>query len=73
MKEMGLKQVGFGFLLGFACQFIMGAYSNTQTDRELQSMRQSLEESNRYLSQISRSLDRMDDSFGSSYLRIKND
>ena len=68
-----MKQIGIGFLLGFLCQFLVAAYANTQTDREIQAMRQELEESNRYLSQITRSLDRIDDPFSSSYLKIKTD
>lgn len=68
-----MKQIGIGFMLGIVCQFLVAAYSNTQTDREIQAMRQELEESNRYLSQITRSLDRIDDPFSSSYLKIKMD
>lgn len=53
-------------------QFLMGASSTSELEREVERLRSELATSNRHLEQISRSLDRMDDAFGSSALKVQN-
>lgn len=68
---MSAKNILFGFVLGLSVQFLLGATSTSELEREVSRLKDEVSESNQYLSNISRSLDRIDDSFGSSYLNIK--
>lgn len=67
-----MQKLILGFLLGLSIHFLMGAYSNT-TERELANMRSEMRQTNQHLSKIERSLDRIDDAFSSSGLRVKVD
>ncbi len=68
---MSAKNILFGFVLGISVHFLMGATTTSELEREVGRLKDELSESNQHLSNISRSLDRMDDPFGSSYLNIK--
>ncbi len=67
-----MQKIILGFLLGFSIHFLMGAYS-ASTEQELSKMHTEMRETNRHLNSIERSLDRIDDAFGSSGLRVKVD
>lgn len=66
-----MQKLILGFILGLSVHFLMGAYSNSE--RELSQIRSELSETNRHLGSIERSLDRIDNAFGSSDLRVKVD
>ncbi len=67
-----MKQIAIGFILGIGTQFIVGAYANSQTDREIDRVRSELSASNQQLKNIARSLDRIDDAFGNTgYIRVR--
>lgn len=68
-----MQKLILGFLLGLSLHFLMGAYANNGNQQELAQMRSEMRETNRHLSNIERSLDRIDDAFGSSGLRVKVD
>lgn len=68
-----MQKLVLGFLLGLSLHFLMGAYASSGNQQELAQMRSEMRETNRHLSNIERSLDRIDDAFGSSGLRVKVD
>lgn len=68
-----MQKLILGFLLGLSLHVLMGAYASNGNQQELAQMRSEMRETNRHLSNIERSLDRMDDAFGSSGLRVKVD
>ncbi len=65
-----MKKLGLGFLLGLSVHFLMGAYAGSN-ERELERMRTEMRQTNRHLGNIERSLDRIDDAFGSSGLNVR--
>jgi CHASE3 domain sensor protein len=65
-----MQKLILGFLLGLSLHFLMGAYSST-AEQELSKMRNEMRQTNQHLNSIERSLDRIDDAFGSSGLRVK--
>lgn len=67
-----MQKLILGFLLGLSLHFLMGAYSNG-AEQELSKMRNEMRQTNQHLDSIERSLDRMDDAFSSSGLRVKVD
>ncbi|PKL75161.1 MAG: hypothetical protein CVV27_16835, partial [Candidatus Melainabacteria bacterium HGW-Melainabacteria-1] len=69
MKDLSFKSLALGLMLGWMLQSLTGAVS--PGERELERMRSEIETGNRHLEKISRSLDRIDDAFGSSYLNVK--
>lgn len=67
-----MQKLILGFLLGLSLHFLMGAYASSN-QQDLSQIRSEMRETNRHLSNIERSLDRIDDAFGSSGLRVKVD
>lgn len=67
-----MQKLILGFLLGLSLHFLMGAYSNS-AEQELSKMRNEMRQTNQHLNSIERSLDRIDDAFSSSGLRVKVD
>ncbi|MBF2053414.1 MAG: hypothetical protein IGS03_08120 [Candidatus Sericytochromatia bacterium] len=65
------KPIIMALVLGFSLALSLGAYSQSQTDREIERLRSELNESNRHLSQISRSLDTMSRAFSNGELRVR--
>lgn len=68
-----MKNFFLGLSLGLSAYLLMGAASTSNTDREIERLRSELSDTNRHLAQMVRSLDRIDDAFGSSYLKVRND
>lgn len=65
-----MKKLALGFVLGLSVHFLMGAYASSN-ERELQQIRSEMRETNRHLSNMARSLDRIDDAFGSNGLKVQ--
>lgn len=65
------KQIMIALALGFSLALSLGAYSQSQTDREIERLRDELRESNRHLGQISRSLDTMSRAVSNGELRVR--
>lgn len=69
-KAFSKQTLLLGFLLGLGVQLLMGAAETRDLEREIQQLRSEVSSTNRHLDQIARSLDRMDDAYSSSGLKV---
>ncbi|MGV3525257.1 MAG: hypothetical protein ACO1RX_13580 [Candidatus Sericytochromatia bacterium] len=69
-KSFSQHTLVLGFLLGVGVQLLMGAAETRDLEREIQQLRSEVSTTNRHLDQIGRSLDRMDDAYSSSGLKV---
>ena len=73
MSSQHVKVFSLGLAFGLAAHLLLAASSSAQTDREIERLRSELRNTNRYLEQMARSLDRIDDAFSGSQLRVRSE